>query len=550
MAEAIRQKAEELTSRASSKREASWRIIEFVRDQIKYNLDEWDVPAPSVFEKGVGMCAGKALLASELHRAAGIATRFKAIKIQGEGGLLDFIADRLAEAESPDISNQTREKVIESIRSLPPDRDHILLQVLLDEVWIDFDLARDEELEYGITLLGIDRREKTLSEGKIFNSLEEWLRERMKRRSVLEERNIFFEVINEQMEKIRFAGALALKAGVKPWRATGIDESFKNWEIPAGFPFGFDSSSVRPLAKLAEMSRFYLNSLIEKGPKVSAEGKLVGWLFRLIRKNIKRGRCWNLSDGLTRGSADCLGYAKLFTFLGKAFGLDTGVIEVLRDNRGAYVPHFVSLVNLSDGKKRLVDLWCGSTAIQHRLMTARIAEKGKLALKDLTRAALESTRQVFGLAPEHLSGVDFYVLGNAFLEREMLTEAVNCYDLSIWLYPVNTRALLNKAVVLEKMGKTEQAKDIYEHLFSMTESFPRFLATIEEMESLLDLDERNIEDGDQEIYLLRMGFLTGKRERWVEIAHGLNRSPGEIRKRFKLTLARLKSATHKKALDE
>ena len=539
MVETIKQKAEELTLGASSKREASWRIIEFVRNQIKYNLDEWDVPALSVLDKGAGMCAGKALLASELHRAAGIATRFKAIKIHGEGGLLDFIAGRLEEAESPDISNQIRDRVIESIRSLPPHRDHILLQVLLDNEWVDFDLARDEEFEYGVAVLGMDPREKTLSEEGIFDSLEEWLKERMKRRSVLEEREIFFAVINRQMEKIRLAGALALKAGVKPWRATGIDESFKKWKIPTELPLGFDAPSVCPLDQLAEISRSYLISLLEKGKKVSAEGKLVDWLCRVIRNNIKRGKYWNLSDVLSWDSADCLGYAKLFSFLGRAFGLDTGVIEVLQDNRGAYVPHFVSLVNLSDGKKKLVDLWCGSTAIKHRLMTARIEEKEKLVLKNLTMAALESATQVCGLAPEHLSGVDFYVLGNSFLEREMITEAVNCYDISIWLYPINTRALFNQAIAFERMGKTEKAKENYRRLFSMTQSFLRVLSNIEEMKSLICLDERKIEDRDQKIYLLRKGFITGKREPWKEIANKLNRSPGEIQKRFKLTLVRL-----------
>jgi hypothetical protein len=61
------------------------------------------------------------------------------------------------------------------------------------------------------------------------------------------------------------------------------------------------------------------------------------------------------------------------------------------------------------------------------------------------------------------------------------------------------------------------------------------------MKSLLYLDERKIEDRDQNIYLLRKGFITGKREPWEEIACRLNRSPDEIRKRFKLTLVRLES---------
>ena len=78
----------------------------------------------------------------------------------------------------------------------------------------------------------------------------------------------------------------------------------------------------------------------------------------------------------------------------------------------------------------------------------------------------------------------------------------------------------------------------------MGQSFPRILATIEEMESLLYLDERGIEDLDQEIYMLRSGFITGEREPWKEIASRLNHSPGEVRRRFNVALARLKSTTN------
>ena len=45
------------------------------------------------------MCAGKALLASELHRAMSISTRFKVIKVLGEGGILDFVMHRLEEGK-------------------------------------------------------------------------------------------------------------------------------------------------------------------------------------------------------------------------------------------------------------------------------------------------------------------------------------------------------------------------------------------------------------------------------------------------------------------
>ena len=83
----------------------------------------------------------------------------------------------------------------------------------------------------------------------------------------------------------------------------------------------------------------------------------------------------------------------------------------------------------------------------------------------------------------------------------------------------------------------------------MRQSFPRLLANIEEMESLLYLDERKIEDLDQEIYLLRKGFVTGRKEPWREIANRLNRTPGEVRNRFNLALAKLRSAEGEKAGD-
>jgi hypothetical protein len=202
----IREKAKELAHGLVSEEGISENINEFVRDRILYCLDEWDVKPIEVLNKGRGMCAGKALLASELHRAVNISTRFKVIKILGEGGILDFVKQQLRECKDSSYSLGEMEKVREAILSLPPERDHIILQVFLRGQWRDFDIARDKDLDLGMRLLGIRRESNVVSEEGVFDSLDRWIEERMRRRTILKDRELVFRVINEQIEKIRFVG--------------------------------------------------------------------------------------------------------------------------------------------------------------------------------------------------------------------------------------------------------------------------------------------------------------------------------------------------------
>jgi len=210
---AIRQKAEELACGACSNREISERICNFVRDQVYYFLYEWNVKPNDVLKKKRGMCAGKMLLAAGLHLTMGIPSRFKVLKILGEEGLFDFVKRQLEGGGCPYISSEDKEKVIQAIVSLPLERDHIILQVLLDGRWVDQDIARDTELDYGMRVLGIWRERKILFEEGPFDSLDKWLEERMRRRTVLQDRKLFFRVVNEQIEKLRILGRKAKESG-------------------------------------------------------------------------------------------------------------------------------------------------------------------------------------------------------------------------------------------------------------------------------------------------------------------------------------------------
>jgi len=207
----ISNKAKELVYGVVSEDEMCENINDFVRDRILYYLDEWDVKPIEVLKRGRGMCAGKALLASELHRAVGISTRFKVIKVLGEGGIFDFAKHRLEEFKDSSLSLEERERLREAILSLPPERDHIILQVFLHGQWRDFDISRDTGLDRGMRILGIWRERKVVSEEGVFDSLDGWIEERMRRRTILRDREIFFRVMNEEIEKIRLVGIRGLK---------------------------------------------------------------------------------------------------------------------------------------------------------------------------------------------------------------------------------------------------------------------------------------------------------------------------------------------------
>jgi len=206
---AIRQKAEILAYGACSNREISERISHFVRDQIYYSLDEWDVKPIEVLRNRKGMCAGKALLAAELYRAVGIPVRFKVVKILGEEGLFDFVKRELEDGALPSLSLEDRKKIVQDIFSLPLERDHIFLEVFLNGGWVNIDLARDKELDDGMKILGIWKERKVVCEEGAFDSLDKWLEGRMQRRTVLQGRKLFFRVVNEQMEKLRMLGRRA-----------------------------------------------------------------------------------------------------------------------------------------------------------------------------------------------------------------------------------------------------------------------------------------------------------------------------------------------------
>ncbi|MBI2854861.1 MAG: hypothetical protein HYX87_08090 [Chloroflexi bacterium] len=534
MGSVVEQKAKELAIGAGSWGEVVDRIANFVRDGILYYLDEWNVTADEVLQKGRGMCAGKALLTAGLLRANGIPARFIVLKIFGEEGLLEFVARQLEDSVSEPMPNNIR-KIISGIRSLPAYSDHIIVQAVLEGQEIDLDLARDSGLDRGMRFVGAWRERKVVQKAGPFGSIDAWLAGRMGRRAVVEERQDFFNIINRQMDKLRRVGRIAGEAGIEPWTTNQVGDALREWHVMPGCPCDI-GTVYKSLTKVLAACKSSLPGLAEPENRSRLESRIADWLYKVTRYNIKRGRYWELSNVLTRHSADCLGYARILSFLAVEGGLNAGIMEVIQDNRGRFVPHCVCALELSDGTKKYLDPWYGSPDIRHRLYLARVREDGKLVLKQLTPDEMDSALEVGSLSMMQIAGLSLYIIGNGYLARGMFTEAIECYHVSLWLFPTNTRTLFNRAVACERLGEKESAQTDYQQAFSLDPSIGRVIGTADDLEVLMKLDEEDVPEEDQQIYLLRKGYITGKQEGWGEVARRCHTSAAQAKLRFAAAL--------------
>jgi tetratricopeptide (TPR) repeat protein len=248
------------------------------------------------------------------------------------------------------------------------------------------------------------------------------------------------------------------------------------------------------------------------------------WLYNLVRSNIKRGRAFELDDVLSTGRADCLGYTKLFSALGPKFSLELGIVEVLVDNAGRHVPHHVNLLNLANGAYRFIDAWYGSSSIRHRRIGALVDG----APRDINEEELSGIRDLRGLPDHCIDAITLYIQGNRFLERDELDEAIKYYSKAIQLYPNNSRAFYNRALAYDRKSNEAKAKLDYTQALKDESSLIRVMATIEELEGLIKLDEKGISEVEQDIYLWHRGFKTEEQAGYEEIGRKYRISPEEV----------------------
>ena len=195
--------------------------------------------------------------------------------------------------------------------------------------------------------------------------------------------------------------------------------------------------------------------------KRQVETEVISWLYDFIRANVKRGRVFDLREVLQQGSADCVGYAKLFTLLGRLYGIDVGVIEVVTDNGGRYVPHTAALVRFKNHGLRFVDLWYGSKNIRHKRVGLQVKRGETWEIEDLELKELSDLAEICYLPDACVDAINFYIRGNRHLAGQEFDRAVEHYSKAIGLYPGNARFFYNRAIAYENLGEHQKAEADY-----------------------------------------------------------------------------------------
>jgi tetratricopeptide (TPR) repeat protein len=292
---------------------------------------------------------------------------------------------------------------------------------------------------------------------------------------------------------------------------SGKPEEIKFWELCFGL-----KDKLKSINNIRTRSRF--------------EKSLIDWIYNLIRLNIKRGRIFNLNEVLDTARADCLGYAKLFTMLGRHCGLDLGIVEVVVDIRGMNVPHTATLVRLSDSRRQTVDFWYGSTNIRHQRLGMYVKQGNKWQIEDIDYKSVREAEDVSYLPDYAVDAITLYIEGNRSLKTGDNAGAVERYSRAIRLYPLNARIFYNRAIAYERLNYPEAAQVDYARALLDESSTSRTLATQpQDIEDLIRLDEAKVPEVDQRVFLLRNGFVTGRKLSPSKIARRLGLSSQKVK---------------------
>ena len=304
---------------------------------------------------------------------------------------------------------------------------------------------------------------------------------------------------------------------------TRLSRAMHQWQQPP-LPRRFGKTGTEhaqaslTLAELGRLTRSRLFSAKDTHTRAALELCLIDWLYGTIRLNIKRGRLFETEEVLSQREADCLGYAQLFQQLGQRLSLDTGIVEVVIDNAGRLVPNVVNIVRLPDGRIRFIDLWYGSTNVRHRRIGLTVKHAGRWRILDADWGELHHFGNIKGLPPQCVDATVSYMIGNRHLQRGLrlsdnseLHEAIRCYTGAIAQYPQNARLYFNRAVAYENLGNRRAAEADYAIALRDEASLIRVQARQhDEVVRLIALDQIGLSVRDEQMYLLRNGFVTGR----------------------------------------
>jgi tetratricopeptide (TPR) repeat protein len=289
-------------------------------------------------------------------------------------------------------------------------------------------------------------------------------------------------------------------------------------ELPAELKTVVKSQTGEDFWEIGRRLRLLIGFMRRGNCQSSMTLKTLDWLYAFIRLNVKRGRIFDLREVLQTGKADCLGYCKLFTVLGRFCGLDCGVVDVIVDNRGIAMPHSAELVRLINRKPIFLDFWYSSKNPHHRRLGLRIKQNNRWKVVDAEAGELKKSHCTY-LPDSCVDGITLYIKGNRFLKNGEYAKAIEAYSQAIRFYPANARVFYNRAIAYEKEENLPKAKKDYSNALKGEGVMKRTLAVQpQEVVDLIQLDEQNVPEEQQQMYVLWAGFATGHRVSVREVA--------------------------------
>ena len=233
--------------------------------------------------------------------------------------------------------------------------------------------------------------------------------------------------------------------------------------------------------------------------KAIMERVVSNWLFNFIDSNVhypdNKLDKYKLEDVFTRERggryyANCFGRSRLYRGLGIDFGLDVGIVEVLRAVDGSEVYHVCNITRFSDvpdgldAQWKLEDLNVSNNDIHHQKIRARVEEKevyvdidwdgGECIYKEGVRGQSKSIAKINmrGLNKKSIKAIEHYNAGYINIERgmrarvqsntkradEMFGKAIEELKKAIKLDPKFAGARYNLGLIYyQEQGKVEEA---------------------------------------------------------------------------------------------
>ncbi|MBN1404907.1 MAG: transglutaminase domain-containing protein [Candidatus Omnitrophica bacterium] len=117
----------ELTKDLPEDKDKAIALFNFVRDNIKYSFDRWDIKASETLERGRGMCTNKSNLLIAMLRSCNIPAAYGILKVDAQ----NFFGPLML----PMLKNKVSKNSV-----------HIYAQIYINGKWIKCDSSTDAEL--------------------------------------------------------------------------------------------------------------------------------------------------------------------------------------------------------------------------------------------------------------------------------------------------------------------------------------------------------------------------------------------------------------------